>query len=207
MVKDIEVMHIDRPGRVSQGVFDFCALEGLGAWLVARQPQLGSSQQLLLFDLIVPNEPGYVANVFDLRVPAVWVPCIQQHVALPPILSLLSPVSHFVEHMHGDQPTTSGPAKQHLSAVETLRVSLPPAAAHALARRLATALARRSRASQRRSREPAAHPPLEVDDSTAGVRVPAPGPRWASPAASLRPTRRSPSPATEPAAVGAGRGR
>ena len=82
-------MHIDRPGRVSQGVFDFCALEGLGAWLVARQPQLGSSQQLLLFDLIVPNEPGYVANVFDLRVPAVWVPCIQQHVALPPILSLL----------------------------------------------------------------------------------------------------------------------
>ena len=101
-------------------MFDFCALEGLGAWLVARQPQLGSSQQLLLFDLIVPNEPGYVANVFDLRVPAVWVPCIQQHVALPPILSLLSPVSHFVEHMHGDQPTTSGPAKQHLSAVETL---------------------------------------------------------------------------------------
>jgi len=137
-------------------VFDFCALEGLGAWLVARQPQLGSSQQLLLFDLIVPNEPGYVANVFDLRVPAVWVHCIQQHVTLPPILSLLSPVSHFVEHMHGDQPTTSGPAKQHLSAVETLRVSLPPAAAHALARRLATALARRSRASQRRSREPAA---------------------------------------------------
>ena len=39
-----------------------------------------------------------------------------KQVTLPLILSLLFPLSHFLEHMHGDQPTTSGAAKQHLSA-------------------------------------------------------------------------------------------
>jgi hypothetical protein len=111
-------------------VFDFRAPEGLAGEPCSSRPQPGSREQFLSFDLFVPNEPGYVENV-----PAVWISCFQQHVTLPLILPLLSPLSHFVEHMHGGQSTTYLWAGE---ATPQHRVLLPPAAARALSRRLAT---------------------------------------------------------------------
>lgn len=111
---------------------------------------------------------------------------------------MLSPLSHFAQHMHGDQPTTS--ARRSSTSAPCL------APASRCTRSLLSvghrALTCHSRVSPRRSRDL----PLASRSTTAQpVRVPAPGPRWVRPAASSRPARRSP--ATKLAVVEAGRGR
>jgi hypothetical protein len=53
------------------GVFDFSALHGLAGKPGSGQPQPGCRVQLLLFDLIVPNDPSYAAVVL----PPILFPC------------------------------------------------------------------------------------------------------------------------------------